>query len=510
MKLEKTLFDAANKMRGAMDAGEYKHVALGLLFLRYVSAAFDLRRAELLADPHSDPEDPEEYLAESVFWVPESARWSRLAGMSKAPEIGVEVDSAMRAIEEANPTLKDALPKVFGRESLDRGIVSGLIDLFTNMPLEGSKADFDLIGRVYEYCIGEFASSEGKRGGEFYTPKSVVETLVEMLEPTNGRVYDPCCGTGGFFVQSEKFISHHQGLANDISIYGQERNPTTYRLARMNLAIRGIFADIRWNQEGTLKRDAFPDERFEYILANPPFNISDWDGDKLREDVRWKFGTPPVSNANFAWLAHIYHHLTPSGVAGVVLANGSMSSMQSGEGDIRRAMVMANAIDAMVALPGQLFFGTQIPACLWILAKDKSNGTAKGYALRDRRDEVLFIDARKMGTLIPGSRKQKELSAEEIARIASTYHAWRGEPHAGTYADVPGFSKSAGIDEIAGHNFILTPGRYVGSDRTAQSDQEFADIFGALKVSLLKTIEEGQELDKKIVDGFNLFDLEGL
>jgi type I restriction enzyme M protein len=498
LKLEKTLFEAADKMRGAMDAGEYKHVALGLLFLRYVSAAFDLRRAELLADQHADPDDPDEYLAESVFWVPEPARWSRLSAISKAPEIGVEVDSAMRAIEEMNPTLKDALPKVFGRESLDRGIVSGLIDLFTNMPFEGSKADFDLIGRVYEYCIGEFASSEGKRGGEFYTPKSVVETLVEMLEPTNGRVYDPCCGTGGFFVQSEKFIGHHQGLPNDISIYGQERNHTTYRLARMNLAIRGIFADIRWNQEGTLKRDAFPDERFDYILANPPFNISDWDGDKLREDLRWKFGAPPVGNANFAWLSHIHHHLTANGVAGVVLANGSMSSMQSGEGDIRRAMVEADAVDAMVALPGQLFFGTQIPACLWILAKDKSNGTAKGAKLRDRRGEVLFIDARKMGALIPGSRKQKELSPEEIARIATTYHAWRGEPDAGAYADVPGFAKSATRDEITAHNFVLTPGRYVGAGAAEEDDEPFEEKFARLQDELMAQFAEARRLEAEI------------
>jgi type I restriction enzyme M protein len=443
MKIEKTLFDAADKMRGAMDAGEYKHVALGLLFLRYVSAAFELKRAEFLKDEDADPEDPEEYLAESVFWVPEQARWSRLAGISKSPEIGVEIDNAMRAVEEANPSLKDALPKVFGRESLDRGIVSGLITLFTNMPMEGSRADFDLIGRIYEYCIGEFAAAEGKRGGEFYTPKSVVETLVEMIEPTRGRVYDPCCGTGGFFVQSERFIEHHQGRLDDISIYGQERNHTTYRLARMNLAIRGIFGDIRWNQEGTLKRDAFPDERFDFILANPPFNISDWDGEQLREDARWKFGAPPVGNANFAWLSHVYHHLSATGVAGVVLANGSMSSMSSGEGDIRRAMVEGGAVDAMVALPSQLFHGTQIPACLWVLAKDKSNGIARDQRLRDRRGEVLFIDARKMGALIPGSRKQKELSAEEIGRIARAYHTWRGEADEGGYEDVPGFCKAA-------------------------------------------------------------------
>lgn len=371
----------------------------------------------------------------------------------------------MRAIEEANPTLKDALPKVFGRESLDRAIISGLIALFSNMPMEGTRADFDLIGRVYEYCIGEFASAEGKRGGEFYTPKSVVETLVEMIEPTRGRVYDPCCGTGGFFVQSERFIGHHQGRPDDISIYGQERNHTTYRLARMNLAIRGIFADIRWNQEGTLKRDAFPDERFDFVLANPPFNISDWEGEALREDARWRFGAPPVGNANFAWLSHVHHHLSPAGIAGVVLANGSMSSMQSGEGDIRRAMVEQDAVDALVALPGQLFFGTQIPACLWILAKDKSNGIARDQRLRDRRGEVLLIDARKLGALIPGSRKQKQLSADEVARIARTYHSWRGEADEGGYGDVPGFCKAARRDEIGAHNFVLTPAATSGPAR---------------------------------------------
>lgn len=498
MSIEKTLFEAADKMRGAMDAGEYKHVALGLLFLRYVSAAFELKHAELMKEDYADAEDPEEYLAENVFWVPEPARWSRLSAISKDPNIGVEIDNAMRAIEETNPTLKDALPKVFGRESLDRGIISGLIALFSNMPMQGGSADFDLIGRVYEYCIGEFASSEGKRGGEFYTPKSVVETLVEMIEPTKGRVYDPCCGTGGFFVQSERFIGHHQGRLDDISIFGQERNHTTYRLARMNLAIRGIFADIRWNQEGTLRRDAFPDERFDYVLANPPFNISDWEGEALREDARWRFGAPPVGNANFAWLSHVHHHLASAGVAGVVLANGSMSSMQSGEGDIRRAMVEADAVDALVALPGQLFFGTQIPACLWILAKDKSNGIARDQRLRDRRSEMLFIDARKLGALIPGSRKQKQLSPEEIARIAAAYHAWRGEADAGAYADVPGFAKAASRDEIAAHNFVLTPGRYVGAGAAEDDDEPFEERFARLKDDLLAQFAEGRGLEREI------------
>jgi type I restriction enzyme M protein len=496
--IEKILFAAADKMRGAMDPGEYKHVALGLLFLRYVSAAFEAKRVEFAQDDLIDLEDPEEYQAESVFWVPEGARWDRLAANAKANDIGVQVDDAMREIERANPPLQDALPKVFGRANLDRAIVTGLIEMFTNLELHGTSADFDLIGRIYEYFIGEFASSEGKRGGEFYTPKSVVAVLVEMLEPTSGRVYDPCCGTGGFFVQSEKFIEAHQGRIGDIAVYGQERNHTTFRLSRMNLAIRGILGDIRWNQEGTLKRDAFPDERFDFILANPPFNISDWDGDQLREDHRWRFGTPPVGNANFAWMAHVHHHLSANGIAGVVMANGSMSSMQSGEGDIRKAMVQQDAVDAIVALPGQLFFGTQIPACLWILAKDKSNGQAAGRTLRDRRQEVLFIDARKMGTLVPGSRKQKQLSPDEIGKIAGAYHAWRGELGDDAYADEPGFCKAATIDEIEQHNFVLTPGRYVGAGAVEEDAEAFVEKFDRLTAELREQFAEGRRLEAEI------------
>ena len=499
MSIEKTLFAAADKMRGAMDAGEYKHLALGLLFLRYVSVAFQRLHDKLTADPLSDPEDRDEYLAENVFWVPEKARWSHIAVHAKSPDIGVMIDDAMRAIETENTSLKGALPKVFGRESLDRAMLSGLIELFTNgIKLEGTANDFDLIGRIYEYCIGEFASSEGKRGGEFYTPKSVVDTLIEMIEPTKGRVYDPCCGTGGFFVQSERFITAHQGQKNDIAIYGQERNHTTFGLARMNLAIRGIFADIRWNSEGTLLKDAFPDERFDYILANPPFNISDWSGELMREDARWKFGAPPVGNANYAWLQHIHAHLSSKGVAGVVLANGSMSSMSGGEGDMRRAMVQGDAVDCMVALPGQLFYGTQIPACLWILAKDKSNGIAKDATLRDRRGEVLFIDARKMGALVAGSRKQKELSSDEVARIARAYHAWRGEPDAGAYADEPGFCKSAALAEIEAHNFVLTPGRYVGAGAADEDDEPFEEKFDRLMATLRSQFAEGRRLEAEI------------
>jgi len=489
LSIEKTLFAATDKMRGAMDAGEYKHIALGLLFLRYVSEAFERRQTLIVAD-EGDPEDRDEYLAENTFFVPPSARWSTLAARSKDARIGVMIDGAMRQIEAENPSLKGALPKVFGRESIDRAMLTGLIDLFSNLKLDGTRADFDLIGRIYEYCIGEFASSEGKRGGEFYTPKSVVDTLIEMIEPTRGRVYDPCCGTGGFFVQSEKFIDAHQGQRDDIAIYGQERNHTTFGLARMNLAIRGIFADIRWNSEGTLLRDEFPDERFDYILANPPFNISDWSGDLLREDHRWRFGAPPVGNANFAWIQHIHAHLSATGIGGVVMASGSMSSMSGGEGEIRQALVQGDAVDCMVALPGQLFHGTQIPACLWILARDKSNGIAMDEKLRDRRGEVLFIDARKMGALVPGSRKQKELSAEEIRRIAATYHAWRGEAREGSYADVPGFCKSATLEEIAAQNFVLTPGRYVGAGAAEEDGEAFEEKFERLMGTLREQFAE--------------------
>ena len=498
-QIEKTLFAAADKMRGKMDPGEYKYVALGLLFLRYVSAAYEAKRAEFLADDMADADDPEEYAAENVFWVPDTARWDHLAANAKAADIGVQVDDAMREIERVNDSLKDALPKVYGRAELSRDIVAGLIELFTNdLTLSGSAQDFDLIGRVYEYFIGEFASNEGKRGGEFYTPKSIVSVLVEMLEPTSGRVYDPCCGTGGFFVQSEKFIHAHRGRVDDIAVYGQESNPTTYKLARINLAMRRIFGNIAWNHEGTLVRDAFPDERFEFILANPPFNVSEWEGKRLREDNRWRFGAPPVGNANFAWLSHIHHHLSANGIAGVVLANGSMSSMQSGEGDIRRAMIQNGAVDAMVALPTQLFFGTQIPACLWILAKDKSNGHAAGRTLRDRRGEVLFIDARKMGALVSGSRKQKELSEDEIARIAGTYHAWRGETPEAPYADQAGFCAAVTNAEIERHNFVLTPGRYVGAGAVEDDGEVFEEKFTRLMTDLRGHFAEGRRLEAEI------------
>ncbi|MGX9853905.1 N-6 DNA methylase [Limimaricola variabilis] len=499
MTIEKTLFAAADKMRGAMDPGEYKHVALGLLFLRYISTAFGRLHDRLMEEEGPEvAEDVDEYAAEGIFWVPEVARWRRLSANSKDPKIGVMVDEAMREIERKNESLKGALPKVFGREALDPAVVTGLIDLFSNIEFDGTPKDFDLIGRIYEYFISEFASNEGKRGGDFHTPKSVVELIVDMIEPLKGRLYEPCHGSGSFMVQSEKFIDAHNGRRIDLAIYGQERNHTTYGLARMNLAIRGIGARLDWNPEGTLLRDAFPDEKFDFVLANPPFNVSDWSGDILAEDRRWKFGTPPVGNANFAWMQHIYDKLDAAGIAGVVMANGSMSSMSSGEGEIRRAMVEAEAVDAMVALPGQLFYGTQIPACIWILAKDKSNGIAKSAKLRNRRGEVLFIDARKMGALVPGSRKQKELSRDEIARIAGAYHAWRGEPDVGAYADEPGFCKAASMEEIAKHGHVLTPGRYVGAGAAEEDGEPFEEKFDRLTAELRAQFADGRRLEKEI------------
>ena len=389
------------------------------------------------------------------------------------------------------------LPKDYARPALNKVMLGELIDLISGIALgeEGDRSK-DILGRVYEYFLSQFAGAEGKRGGEFYTPRSVVRVLVEMLEPYSGRVYDPCCGSGGMFVQSEKFVHEHGGRIGDIAIYGQESNYTTWRLAKMNLAVRGIDSDIRWNNEGSFHKDELRDLKADYILANPPFNISDWGGDRLREDVRWKFGAPPVGNANYAWLQHIFHHLAPHGVAGVVLANGSMSSNQSGEGDIRKAMIEADAVDCMVALPGQLFYSTQIPACLWILAKDRSNGLVKHSKLRDRRGQVLFIDARKMGVLV--DRTRRELTDEEIQKIAVTYHAWRGEPEAGEYADVAGFCKSATLEDIRKHGHVLTPGRYVGAAAQEDDGEPFTEKMQRLAAQWREQRTEAAWLDALI------------
>lgn len=494
---EAELFKAADKLRGNMEPSDYKHVVLGLIFLKYISDAFEARHQALLTEDPAAAEDRDEYLAENVFWVPKEARWSHLQANAKKPTIGTLIDDAMRAIEKENESLKGVLPKDYARPALNKVMLGELIDLISGIALgeDGSRSK-DVLGRVYEYFLGQFAGAEGKRGGEFYTPRSVVRVLVEMLEPYAGRVYDPCCGSGGMFVQSDKFVQEHGGRIGDIAIYGQESNYTTWRLCKMNLAVRGIDADIRWNNEGSFHKDELRDLKFDFILANPPFNVSDWGGERLREDVRWQFGVPPVGNANYAWLQHIYHHLAPNGTAGVVLANGSMSSQQSGEGEIRKAMLEADAVDCMVALPGQLFYSTQIPACLWILAKGRSNGLVRKTRLRDRRGQVLFIDARNMGVMV--DRTRRELTDEEIRKIADTYHAWRGEKDAGEYADVPGFCKSATLDEIRRHDYVLTPGRYVGAAAQEDDGEPFAEKMARLAAQWREQRAEAARLDAAI------------
>ena len=504
---EAQLWQMADALRGSMDAAEYKHVVLGLIFLKYISDAFEEHHAKLLAEKATgaDPEDPDEYRAQSIFWVPPEARWAHLKAQAKQPTIGRLVDDAMAGIERDNPALKGVLPKDYARPALDKTRLGQLIDLISNIKVGDEEARAkDVLGRVYEYFLSQFASAEGKKGGEFYTPRCVVKLLVEMLEPYRGRVYDPCCGSSGMFVQSVEFIrAHASGNGNggksakgakggsrpDISIYGQESNYTTWRLAKMNLAIRGIDGQIAHGD--TFHADRHPDLKADFILANPPFNISDWGGDRLAGDKRWQHGAPPKGNANFAWVQHIVHHLAPAGVAGFVLANGSMSSNQSGEGEIRKNLIEADLVDCMVALPGQLFYSTQIPACLWFLARDRRNGK-----FRDRRGQVLFIDARKLGPLV--DRTHRELSDEDIARIADTYHAWRGEKEAGEYADVPGFCKSAPLDEVRKHGHVLTPGRYVGAEAQEDDGEPFADKMKRLTATLREQQAEAAKLDAAI------------
>ena len=495
---ESELFKAADKLRGNMEPSDYKHVALGLIFLKYISDAFEAKHNELLAEDAQAAEDKDEYLAVNVFWVPKEARWSHLQANAKLPTIGTLIDDAMRAIEKDNESLKGVLPKDYARPALNKVMLGELIDLISGITLnDEGHASRDILGRVYEYFLGQFAGAEGKRGGEFYTPRSVVRVLVAMLEPYKGRIYDPCCGSGGMFVQSEKFVQEHGGRIGDIAIYGQESNYTTWRLAKMNLAVRGIDSDIRWNNEGSFHKDELRDLKADYILANPPFNVSDWGGDRLREDVRWTFGVPPVGNANYAWLQHIYHHLAPKGTAGVVLANGSMSSNQSGEGEIRKAMLEADVVDCMVALPGQLFYSTQIPACLWFLTREKAPGKGR----RDRRGQVLFIDARKMGELV--DRTRRELTDAEIQKIADTYHAWRGEKNAGEYADVAGFCKSATLEEIRKHDHVLTPGRYVGTAEQEDDGEPFEEKMRRLSALWREQRAEGARLDALIEANLN-------
>jgi type I restriction enzyme M protein len=498
---EENLWAAADKMRGNMEPSEYKHIALGLIFLKYISESFEAKHAELEADEWSDAEDKDEYLAENIFFVPEHSRWSYLQDNAKQPTIGNLIDEAMRGLEAENTTLKGVLPKDYGRPSLNKTMLGELIDEFAKIHTTGEDTQGrDVFGRVYEYFLSGFAGAEGRRGGEFYTPQSVVRLLVEMLEPNTGRVYDPCCGSGGMFVQSDKFLRAHEGRIGDIAVYGQEYNNTTYRLARMNMAVRRIDADIKWNNEGTFHNDEFKDLKFDYIMANPPFNSSDWGGERLSEDVRWKYGKPSPSNANFAWLQHIIHHLAPGGTAGVVLANGSMSSQQSSEGEIRQKMIEDDVVDCMVALPGQLFYSTQIPACLWFLARSKENNGFRG-----REKEILFIDARDMGTML--DRTRRELAPEDIQKISDTYHAWRGEAEAidriGAYQDIPGFCKNATLAEIESHGFVLTPGRYVGAEDEIDDGVPFEEKFAALKATLVGQFEAGKLIDKEILINLN-------
>ena len=489
---EAKLWQAADALRNNMDAAEYKHVVLGLIFLKYISDAFEATYSELEAarDEGADPEDPDEYRALSIFWVPPEARWGHLKANAPQPAIGALVDEAMSAIERDNLTLKGVLPKEYARPGLDKQRLGQLINLISDIALgDPAQRAEDTLGRVYEYFLSQFASAEGKKGGQFYTPTHVVRVLVEMLAPYKGRVYDPCCGSGGMFVSSEKFIESHAGRLGDISIYGQESNYTTWRLAKMNLAIRGIDAQIAHGD--SFHADRHPDLKADYVLANPPFNDSDWRGEQLRDDKRWVYGTPPVGNANFAWVQHFLFHLAPTGIAGFVLANGSMSSNQSGEGEIRKNIVEADLVDCMVALPGQLFYSTQIPVCLWFLARDKRNGR-----FRDRRGETLFIDARKLGSLI--DRVHRELTLGDIEKIAGTYHAWRGDPQAGNYADVPGFCKSATLEEIRKHGYVLTPGRYVGAAAVEDDGEPFEEKMKRLTATLRQQQAEAAKLDAAI------------
>jgi type I restriction enzyme M protein len=489
---EQQLWQMADKLRGHMDAAEYKHVVLGLIFLKYISDAFQERYEVLKKERHADAEDRDEYTAENVFWVPKVARWQRLQDNAKQPTIGKLIDDAMVAIEKENPSLKGVLSKDYARPSLDKHRLGELIDLIGKIGLgDRESRSKDILGRVYEYFLGQFASAEGKKGGEFYTPRCVVKLLVEMIEPYKGRVYDPCCGSSGMFVQSEQFLRQHGGKIGDISVYGQESNPTTWRLAKMNLAIRGLEANIGPHNADTFHNDLHKDLKADFILANPAFNMSDWGGERLREDARWKYGAPPVGNANFAWVQHMIFHLAPSGIAGFVLANGSMSSNQSGEGEIRKAIIEADLVDCMIAIPGQLFYGTAIPACLWFLARNKSNGK-----FRDRRRQTLFIDVRKLGHM--ADRTHREFSDEEISRIAQTYHSWRGEKGGGKYEDLPGFSKSATPEEIASHGYILSPGRYVGAEEVEDDSEVFDERMKRLAVKLEKQFTEGSTIEAKI------------
>lgn len=487
--LEQKLWKTADKLRKNIDAAEYKHVVLGLIFLKYISDSFEELYTKLKEGKGdyagADPEDPDEYGAENVFFVPETARWSYIQSRAKLPSIGKDIDDAMDAIEAKNAVLKGILPKVYGRQNLDTQSLGGLIDTIATITIGNAEAKSkDVLGRVYEYFLGQFALAEGQKGGQFYTPDSIVKLLVEMLEPYQGRVYDPCCGSGGMFVMSEKFIESHQGRLDDISVYGQESNQTTYRLCRMNLAIRGIDgSNIKWNTEGSFLNDAHKDLKADYIIANPPFNVSDWSGELLQDDARWQYGTPPKGNANFGWVQHFLYHLAPQGRAGFVLANGSLSSNTGGEGDIRQRLVEADLVECIVMLPKALFFNTGIPACLWFLRRGK----------KQRNGEVLFIDASELGYMI--DRKNRVFADEDVAQVADTYHNWLNETD---YEDVKGFCKSASIEDIQKHKFVLTPGRYVGIPDEEDDGIPFEEKIEKLTTDLKSQMQTAQDLDKEI------------
>lgn len=487
--LEQTLWAAADKLRSNMDAAKYKHVVLGLIFLKYISDSFKDLYEKLTADEYSDAEDKDEYLAENIFYVPVKARWDYLQHeRAKQPTIGKDIDDAMDAIEKENASLKGVLPKDYARPSLDKKRLGELVDLIGNIGFrkEGHKSK-DLLGRVYEYFLGQFADAEGKKGGQFYTPESIVKLLVEMLEPYSGRIYDGCCGSGGMFVQSEKFLDAHGGKIGDIAVYGQESNPTTHRLCKMNLAIRGIDAKIELGD--TFQNDKHKDLKADYILVNPPFNISDWGGEQLQDSPLWGYGIPPAGNANYAWLQLFINKLSPNGTAGIVLANGSMTTTSGNEGEIRKNMIHAGLVDCMVALPSQLFFNTQIPACLWFLARNKTNGK-----YRDRSNEILFIDARKLGEMV--DRKHKVLSDNDIKIISETYHNWRTNKN--KYEDIAGFCKSASITEVEANNFVLTPGRYVGTEEIEDDGIPFDYKMLELTEKLAVQFKQSAELENRI------------
>lgn len=490
---EETLWSAADKMRNNMDPSEYKHVVLGLIFIKYISDSFEEKRAKALADSEKYAgmeEDKEFYHSENTFWVPKEARWNDLKNQAKKPEIGKLLDDAMIAIEKENPSLKGVLSKNYARPDLDKVRLGELIDLVSKIGLgDRESRSKDVLGHVYEYFLGRFASAEGKGGGEFFTPQSVVKLLVEMLEPYKGRIYDPCCGSGGMFVQSEKFVEAHGGQTHDLAIYGQESNPTTWRLCKMNLAIRGIEGNLGPHNADTFHNDLHKDLKADFILANPPFNISDWGGDRIKDDVRWKYGVPPAGNANYAWIQHMIHHLASTGIAGFVLANGSLSSNTSGEGEIRKNLIQKGLVDCIVAMPSQLFYTTQIPACLWFVSRDRYD-----HKFRNRHDEILFIDARKMGTMV--TRKNRELTEADLKKISGVYHAWRTIN--GKYEDVKGFCKAAKIIEVEKNGFVLTPGRYVGSDYIEEDDGVFEEKMAKLTKDLSAQFKQSKELEERI------------